>query len=179
MFQHHDPPIIHCDLKSLNLLVTESWVVKVSDFGLSSIQSLSLSERDASRLHRVRVPPTDDGRNHNSCNLDDNDGDMMGSLIWCAPEIMLGERPTMKSDVYAFGVIMFEIISLRTPFGETNAHAIPMAVADGVRPNDNMDDSVMMRDNCLAKLIPLMELCWHQVPAQRPDFKEVRLTACM
>ena len=168
--QQHNPPVIHCDLKSLNLLVNESWVVKVSDFGLSSIQSLSLSEGDASRLQREQdeLDKTGSGKVE-----DDEVGDMVGSLIWCAPEILLGERPDMASDVYAFGVIMFEILTLKMPFAEMNANAIPMAVTDGVRPSDNLDDSVMMRDNCLAKLIPLMELCWHQVPAQRPSFREI------
>ena len=160
-------------MKSLNLLVTESWVVKVSDFGLSSIQSLSLSEGDASRLQRVTTPGDELGSGHGSRRLDDDDGDMVGSLIWCAPEILLGNRPSMASDVYAFGVIMFEILTLKTPFADMNANAIPMAVTDGARPSDDLDDSVMMRDNCLSKLIPLMELCWHQVPAQRPTFTEV------
>merc|ERR1711916_254098 len=82
-----DPPVVHRDLKSLNLLVDEDYHIAVADFGLSK------------QTH---------GNSLNS---------KVGSLNWCAPEVLLHSAPyTEKADVYSFGMVLWELCTHQSPF---------------------------------------------------------------
>jgi hypothetical protein len=88
----HSPPIIHRDLKSPNLLVDGHWRVKVSDFNLSK-----LLEEGAAMSSMAATNPR-----------------------WLAPEILAGNPATFASDVYAFAVVLWEILTWELPWGPTN-----------------------------------------------------------
>lgn len=85
----HSMGIVHRDLKPQNILVTDSGVVKIADFGIASIQSLS------------QVTQTDT---------------IMGSLHYLAPEIARGEKATPQSDIYALGIVFYELLRGEVPF---------------------------------------------------------------
>lgn len=85
----HALGIVHRDLKPQNILVTDSGVVKIGDFGIVSIQSLS------------QVTQTDT---------------IMGSLHYLAPEIARGEKATYQSDIYALGIVFYELLRGDVPF---------------------------------------------------------------
>ena len=85
----HSMGIIHRDLKPQNILVTDSGVVKIADFGIASIQSLS------------QVTQTDT---------------IMGSLHYLAPEIARGEKASIQSDLYALGIVFYELLRGEVPF---------------------------------------------------------------
>lgn len=85
----HSMGIVHRDLKPQNILVTDSGIVKIADFGIASIQSLS------------QVTQTDT---------------VMGSLHYLAPEIARGEKATPQSDIYALGVVFYELLRGDVPF---------------------------------------------------------------
>lgn len=85
----HSVGIVHRDLKPQNILVTDSGVVKIGDFGIASIQSLS------------QVTQTDT---------------IMGSLHYLAPEIARGEKATAQSDIYALGIVFYELLRGEVPF---------------------------------------------------------------
>lgn len=85
----HSMGIIHRDLKPQNIMVTDSGVVKIGDFGIASIQSLS------------QVTQTDT---------------IMGSLHYLAPEIARGEKATIQSDIYALGIVFYELLRGEVPF---------------------------------------------------------------
>lgn len=85
----HSMGIVHRDLKPHNILVTDSGIVKIADFGIASIQSLS------------QVTQTDT---------------IMGSLHYLAPEIARGEKATPQSDIYALGVVFYELLRGDVPF---------------------------------------------------------------
>lgn len=85
----HSMGIIHRDLKPQNVMVTDSGVVKIGDFGIASIQSLS------------QVTQTDT---------------IMGSLHYLAPEMARGEKATVQSDIYALGIVFYELLRGEVPF---------------------------------------------------------------
>ena len=85
----HQLGIIHRDLKPQNILVTDSGVAKISDFGIASMQSLA------------QVTQTDV---------------IMGSLHYLAPELARGEKATAQSDVYALGIVFYELLRGEVPF---------------------------------------------------------------
>jgi len=78
-----DPQIMHRDLKSLNLLVTKDWHVKVCDFGLSRFDT-------ADNMDTMRK--------------------MRGTMAFCAPEVYRGLKFTPKSDVYSLGMVLWEMM---------------------------------------------------------------------
>uniref|UniRef100_A0A0A9F6N2 non-specific serine/threonine protein kinase n=1 Tax=Arundo donax TaxID=35708 RepID=A0A0A9F6N2_ARUDO len=82
-----DPPIIYRDMKAANILLSEDFSPKLSDFGLA------------------KVGPVGD-RTHVSTRV-------MGTYGYCAPDYIVSGKLTMKSDIYSFGVLLLELITGR------------------------------------------------------------------
>lgn len=99
-----NPPIVHRDLKSDNLLVTAGWRVKLTDFGLSI--------------------PTDPPPPPGGC----------GTIRWVAPEIAREEAYTTAADVYSVAIIFWEIAAREVPWGNDLSDQIVSAVTSGRRP---------------------------------------------
>ncbi|XP_031497119.1 uncharacterized protein LOC116262146 isoform X1 [Nymphaea colorata] len=100
-YLHHcNPPIIHRDLKSSNLLVDRNWTVKVGDFGLS-------------RLKRETYLTTKSGK---------------GTPQWMAPEVLRNEPSDEKADVYSYGVILWELVTEKIPWDNLNSMQVIGAV---------------------------------------------------
>lgn len=146
-----NPPILHRDLKSVNLLIDADWRCKVSDFGLSKLKAFrgEDSEKTAA-VNRAFI----------------------GSSIWIAPEVFKGQDHTEKSDVYSFGVILFEALSNSIPYNSISVDAVPFVVQAGKRPTDfhNLEVPQSLE---LQELYNLMTRCWSAEENVRPSFSIV------
>ncbi|XP_066279620.1 fibroblast growth factor receptor 4-like [Branchiostoma lanceolatum] len=129
---------IHRDLAARNVLVGEHKTCKVSDFGLA---------REGPEYKKLKDSPL--------------------PLRWMAPETLSIERfYTTKSDVWSFGVLLYEIVTLgSTPYPTMTA----LQAADKVQRGLKLQKPT----HCTDDLYFIMENCWHFLPDERPPFSEL------
>ncbi|KAG9407119.1 hypothetical protein AC1031_001761 [Aphanomyces cochlioides] len=157
-----DPPIIHRDLKSMNIHVSSSYVAKISDFALSR-------ERSVEETMSIT-----------------------GTPLWMAPEMIRGERYSEKADVYSFGIgtsmfaattsdhlalVLSELDTKQTPYNEltskkkstdkvTGVSVLMRRVAfEGLRPR--------LAEDGLSSVQELFTRCVDSTPSARPTFEEI------
>lgn len=95
----HARGVIHRDLKSANILCDETGRVKVLDFGLAQrtpSSAMELATRSANSL--------------------EDPGIVAGTLGWMSPELLRGARPDERSDLWALGILIYELSTARLPF---------------------------------------------------------------
>lgn len=107
----HRAGLVHADVKPQNVLVTESDNVKVTDFGIAQ----ALSSTKPNERERQKV--------------------VWGSPHYFSPEQAQGEAPTPASDVYAIGIVLFEMLTGRLPFVGTDQQELAMAHIRETPPN--------------------------------------------
>ncbi|XP_072444215.1 muscle, skeletal receptor tyrosine-protein kinase isoform X3 [Chiloscyllium punctatum] len=131
---------VHRDLATRNCLVGENLVVKIADFGLSrniySADYYKANENDA-------IP-----------------------IRWMPPESIFFNRYTTESDVWAYGVVLWEIFSsgMQPYYGMAHEEVI-YYVRDG--------NILSCPENCPPELYNLMRLCWSTMPSDRPRFASI------
>jgi len=95
----HQKGIIHRDLKPANILLSRNGV-KVLDFGLAKISR----DRAADGATQTEVPPLT------------AEGTILGTLPYMSPEQVEGQEADVRSDIFSFGVLLYELITGRRPF---------------------------------------------------------------
>ncbi|KAK3262128.1 hypothetical protein CYMTET_29000 [Cymbomonas tetramitiformis] len=148
-------PVVHGDLKSRNVLLTAPWEqgslpkLMLCDFGLSAVK-IDVQNTVGSMV---------------SMATQNNGG---GTLNWNAPELFEQDAVATKaSDVYAFGMIMYELISRKYPFqGLPESRVLQLVVDKHERPK--------ISEGFLVAYVELMQDCWAQKAADRPAFPEVQ-----
>lgn len=150
MLYLHKKGIVHRDLKSPNLLVEATWKVKVADFNLSKILD---TDTGSGRSTIANMNPR-----------------------WLAPEILNGEAATCASDVFSWGVVMWEILTLELPWPHVGPWSLVGKLMDGVRlevpPRDQLPGFDTPAFQGLDAYVALMKRCWAQRPEERPGFEE-------
>ncbi|KAF7229730.1 tyrosine-protein kinase Tec [Nothobranchius furzeri] len=130
---------IHRDLSARNCLVNDSLVIKVSDFGMTRYV------------------------------LDDQYTSSSGTMFpvkWSPPEVFEYCKYSSKSDVWSYGVVMWEVFTEgRLPFGQSSNREVVELVRGGQRPYWPI---LATRD-----LYDIMMLCWHEKPEGRPTFSQL------
>uniref|UniRef100_A0A673HGJ2 Protein kinase domain-containing protein n=1 Tax=Sinocyclocheilus rhinocerous TaxID=307959 RepID=A0A673HGJ2_9TELE len=131
-----DRHIVHRDLAARNILVGEDLVCKVADFGLARI--IKDSVYTASRNTKIPVR-------------------------WTAPEAALYQRFSVKSDVWSFGVLLYEIMSRgKMPYDGKNNKEVLEILTSGYR--------LPCPNRCPPNIYRIMLDCWHAEASKRPSF---------
>ena len=107
----HTRHVVHCDLKSSNILIGPDGSVKIVDFGIAVRQSTDEDTRSMD-LETTR-----------SCGSSG-----AGTIPYMAPEVLSGRRADWRSDVWALGVLMYEIFSGDRPFKGATRYEIAAAI---------------------------------------------------
>ncbi|KAL5974922.1 hypothetical protein ACLOJK_031598 [Asimina triloba] len=149
-----DPPIIHRDVKSTNILLDENLTAKVSDFGLSKLAS-------------------DCGKGHVSTQV-------KGTLGYLDPEYYMTQQLTDKSDVYSFGVVMLELVTAKQPIekGKYIVREVRMAIDKNDEYyglSEVMDPSIRSATNLagFGRFVELAMRCLDDSAAERPTMSDV------
>mmetsp|Transcript_3730 Transcript_3730/g.9424 ORF Transcript_3730/g.9424 Transcript_3730/m.9424 type:complete len:241 (+) Transcript_3730:2297-3019(+) len=101
-----EPPVLHRDLKSLNLLVDEVGRIKITDFGLARAKALAGANMTA----------------------------QCGTWQWMAPEVLKSQEYSEPADVYSYAIVLWELLTRRMPYEGLTAPQVAMEVARGGRP---------------------------------------------
>uniref|UniRef100_A0A8D0DTV5 receptor protein-tyrosine kinase n=2 Tax=Salvator merianae TaxID=96440 RepID=A0A8D0DTV5_SALMN len=136
-----DMGYVHRDLAARNVLINSNLVCKVSDFGLSRI--LEDDPEAAYTTKGGKIP-----------------------IRWTAPEAIAFRKFTSASDVWSYGIVMWEVVSYgERPYWEMTNQDVIKAVEEGYRLPSPMD--------CPAALYQLMLNCWQKDRNSRPKFDEI------
>jgi len=143
-----EPPIVHRDLKSLNLMLLERIEathftmphVKLADFGFARIQEPAMTQG-------------------------------VGTKHWMAPEVLMGTEYTGKADVFSFAMVAYEVVCRHVPFERMDPTTVATLTKAGQRP-DLQDENTVPRE-VPPGLLDLIVQCWDQDPEVRPSFREI------
>ncbi|XP_028929432.1 ephrin type-A receptor 5 isoform X2 [Ornithorhynchus anatinus] len=136
-----DMGYVHRDLAARNILINSNLVCKVSDFGLSRV--LEDDPEAAYTTRGGKIP-----------------------IRWTAPEAIAFRKFTSASDVWSYGIVMWEVVSYgERPYWEMTNQDVIKAVEEGYRLPSPMD--------CPAALYQLMLDCWQKDRNSRPKFEEI------
>lgn len=135
--------IVHRDLAARNVLVSDDHILKISDFGLTRY----MKEKDYyQRMTNGRLP-----------------------VKWMAVESLTHNRYTIKSDVWSYGVLLWEIFTYgENPYPSVPVENLLQTLRRGHRlekPSDTSDE-----------IYKLMQRCWLLNPSDRPEFSDLVLT---
>jgi len=139
MYHLHKHNIVHRDLAARNILLTSGRDPKISDFGMSRIL-----EKD------------DEGKTNSG----------VGPVCWMAPESIAHRNYSKKSDVWTFGIVVYEIVAQCEPHKNKDVIDVAVRIRDeGLTPEISSD--------CPEKLRQVMEMCWKKQTDQRPNFETI------
>nr|XP_061795667.1 tyrosine-protein kinase Lyn [Nerophis lumbriciformis] len=128
---------IHRDLRAANVLVSETLLCKIADFGLARV----ISDDEYTAKGGTKFP-----------------------IKWTAPEAINYSSFTIKSDMWSFGVLLYEVVTLgKIPYPGMTKAEVMSSVQRGYR--------MQCPDNCPAELYNIMMSCWNSAPDDRPTFE--------
>ncbi|XP_029867493.1 receptor-interacting serine/threonine-protein kinase 2 isoform X1 [Aquila chrysaetos chrysaetos] len=145
-----NPPLLHHDLKTQNILLDDEFHVKIADFGMSKWRVISMSQSRS----ETSLPEG-------------------GTIIYMPPEDYNPSQKTrasVKHDIYSYAIIMWEVMSRKQPFEEViNPLQIMYSVSQGQRL-DLSEESLSMDIPHRVLIIRLIGSGWAQNPDERPSF---------
>ena len=132
--------VIHRDLACRNCFVADDMTVKIGDFGLSRAASIS----DYYRKEGLKSMP----------------------IRWSPPEVLVNGLFSSSSDVWSFGVVMWEILSFGAePYSPLHGHDVIKVVTNGNR--------LHCPEGCDEAIYHVMRQCWSTMPESRPTFPQL------
>jgi tRNA A-37 threonylcarbamoyl transferase component Bud32 len=138
------PPIVHHDLKPANLLVDSKWNLKISDFGMSRIKYRAYLQKSNPELETAGGTPE-----------------------WMSPEALRNDNVDELSDVYSFGIILWELITLNYPWQELNDPVQIVGKVAFLHHRPNIPSWVE------TEIEQLLLDCWARDSGDRPEFRQI------
>ena len=132
--------IVHRDLAARNILVGSNMEMKVADFGMA--RDIGGVGEEYNKESEAAIP-----------------------VRWTAPEAMNMGTYTTSSDIWSYGVVLWEIFSMGCqPYGGMSNYEVKMLV--------EREGRLEAPKNCPEDIFAVMKTCWNQTPEERPNFME-------
>ncbi len=139
MAHAHSKGVLHRDIKPSNIRVLDDGQVKIMDFG------------------SAKRPIVDSGLTQI--------GTILGTLAYMPPECLSSQTPRASSDIYAFGVVAYELLSFRRPFDAKRLLNLLHQIQTTSPP-----PLTEMLPDFPSELAEIIHCCLQKVPEERPDF---------
>ena len=140
-------PIVHCDLNTNNVLVNRDGNVKITDFGLSKVKHSSRMSRQTG---------------------------MTGTVNYASPEVIRGSKFSEASDVFAYGVILWELLTRRIPWEDLNEYQIVFQMTSQLEsPLAATAKALEIPDSAPEGYRKIIHGTWATHPERRSTFKDV------
>ncbi len=133
----HNNNIIHIDIKHANIIVSNNYKIKIVDFGVSK------------KIEKKKTLTK-----------------YVGTSYYMAPELIKGEDYNNKVDIWAFGCVIYELLTLKICFYDENLYALYDKIVNRNYENINLKEYNSKWEN-------LINLLLQKNPNQRPDIKEI------
>ena len=152
---HKPHAIIHCDLNCNNVLVNRDGAVKVTDFGLSKVKQHSKATRQTG---------------------------VTGTVSYAAPEVIVGNQFTESSDIFSYGVTIWEIVARKIPWDGLTEYQIVYRMSSALDNPDTeyaaCEQHLKMTETTKATpfsppLQSILRDCWFKLPERRPKMGDV------
>ncbi|KAL5712060.1 hypothetical protein ACHQM5_014267 [Ranunculus cassubicifolius] len=156
-YLHHDcnPPVIHRDVKSNNILLDENLDARIADFGIAKMM-----------VHKNETVSM-----------------VAGSYGYIAPEYGYTLKVDEKSDVYSFGVVLMELLSGKRPVDPLFGESINIVewIREKIRNNNSLEETLDLNVGAQCKLVQeemllvlrVALLCTAKLPKDRPSMRDV------
>ena len=138
----HEHGVTHRDLKSTNVMITPARGAKVLDFGLARMLD----------THQI------DALSHSQRSLTD-EGLIAGTLPYMAPELLRGQRGDQRSDIWALGVLLYEMVSGRRPFSGVTGFEVSAGILQ--------QEPEALPSSVPAPMRAIVQRCLEKDPARR------------
>jgi len=146
----HEKGIIHRDLKPANIKITPDGIVKVLDFGLATYQA------GAPGLHDVTPGPKGATQARTMMIADTSPGMILGTAGYMSPEQARGKPVDKRTDIWAYGCVLYQMLTGRTPFGGETGSDMVAAILERQPDWTSLPPATPVRvrrllERCLAK----------------------------
>ncbi|MGH3055113.1 MAG: serine/threonine-protein kinase, partial [Gaiellaceae bacterium] len=144
----HEKSVVHRDLKPANVMLSRDGRVKVLDFGLAKLgrSDLELAQSQAATM----APPISDL------------GQVVGTVPYMSPEQLRGEDADARTDLFSFGVLIYELAAGRHPFGGATIVEVSSAILRDTPPS-----LASLRTDLPSELVRIVGRCLEKNPRER------------